>query len=125
MSRAIPIWRSVMVVLVTMLLVSCSSQPPAGGTETEEGEAAAPQQAAPLAEQALLEDLVLANRILTREVGILDIQAHVSARSKTNPNHWYMARFVAPGGASLSDMIEYDLESTPVQGPRNDNARET
>jgi HCOMODA/2-hydroxy-3-carboxy-muconic semialdehyde decarboxylase len=68
---------------------------------------------------------VLANRILTREVGILDIQAHVSARSKTNPNHWYMARFVAPGGASLSDMVEYDLESTPVHGARNDNARET
>ena len=125
MSRAILIWRSVSVVLVTMLLVSCSSQPPAGGTETGGDQAAAPQQAAPLPEQALLEDLVLANRILTREVGILDIQAHVSARSKTNPNHWYMARFVAPGGASLSDMIEYDFESTPVQGPRNDNARET
>jgi HCOMODA/2-hydroxy-3-carboxy-muconic semialdehyde decarboxylase len=120
------IWRSVMVAGVTMLLVSCSSQAPAGGTDTGEGQAGAPQQdAAPRPEQALIEDLVLANRILTREVGILDIQAHVSARSKTNPNHWYMARFVAPGGASVSDMVEYDLESTPVQGPRNDNARET
>jgi HCOMODA/2-hydroxy-3-carboxy-muconic semialdehyde decarboxylase len=124
MAHVIVMWRSVMVVLVTMLLVSCSSQPPAGGTETG-GEEAAAQQAAPLAEQALIEDLVLANRILTREVGILDIQAHVSARSKTNPSHWYMARFVSPGGASLSDMVEYDFESTPVQGPRNDNARET
>jgi ribulose-5-phosphate 4-epimerase/fuculose-1-phosphate aldolase len=124
MARAMAIWRSLMVVLVTMLLASCSSQPPADGTEEEGGQAAAPPQAAPLPEQALLEDLVLANRILTREVGILDIQAHVSARSKTNPDHWYMARFVAPGGASLSDMVEYDLESTPVQGPRNDNARE-
>ena len=129
MARAILIWRSAMVVLVTMLLVSCSSQGPAGGTETAggegQGQAAAPPPAAPRPEQALLEELVLANRILTREVGILDIQAHVSARSKTNPNHWYMARFVAPGGASLSDMVEYDVESTPVQGPRNDNARET
>jgi HCOMODA/2-hydroxy-3-carboxy-muconic semialdehyde decarboxylase len=111
-------------VLMAMLLVSCASQPPAG-TEAGGGQEAAAPQAAPLPEQALLEDLVLANRILTREVGILDIQAHVSARSRTNPNHWYMARFVAPGGASLSDMVEYDLESTPVQGPRNDNARET
>ena len=126
MTHAMLICRSGMIVLVTLLLVSCSSQAPTGGTEPGGGQAAAaPQQAAPLAEQALLEDLVLANRILTREVGILDIQAHVSARSKTNPNHWYMARFVAPGGASLSDMVEYDLESTPVQGPRNDNARET
>ena len=125
MTRAMMVWRSVMVVLVTVLLASCSSQAPADGTEPGEGQAAAPQQAAPPAEQALLEDLVLANRILTREVGILDVQAHVSARSKTNPNHWYMARFVAPGGASLSDMVKYDLESTPVDGPRNDNARET
>jgi ribulose-5-phosphate 4-epimerase/fuculose-1-phosphate aldolase len=125
MTRAMLIWRSTMVVLVTLLLVSCSSEAPTGGTEPRGEGTAAPQQAAPLAEQALLEDLVLANRILTREVGILDIQAHVSARSKTNPNHWYMARFVAPGGASLSDMVKYDLESTPVDGPRNDNARET
>jgi PBP1b-binding outer membrane lipoprotein LpoB len=81
MTRAMLIWRSMMVVLVTLLLVSCSSQAPTGGTEPGGEETAAPQQAAPLAEQALLEDLVLANRILTREVGILDIQAHVSARS--------------------------------------------
>jgi hypothetical protein len=91
------------------------------GRHTSRGSKAAE----PASERALLEDLVLANRILTREVGILDIPAHVSARSQTNPNHWSMARFVALGGASLSDMIEYDLESTPVKGPRNDNARET
>ena len=125
MTRAMMIWRSAMVVVVTLLLAGCSSQTPAGGTAPEGGQAAAPQQAAPLREQALLEDLVLANRILTREVGILDVQAHVSARSKDNPDHWYMARFVSPGGASLSDMVEYDFESTPVAGPRNDNARET
>jgi HCOMODA/2-hydroxy-3-carboxy-muconic semialdehyde decarboxylase len=124
MARVFLPWRSVSVVLVTTILVSCSSQSPAGSTETGDVQAAS-EPAAPLREQALLEDLVVANRILTREVGILDIQAHVSARSKTNPNHWYMARFVAPGGASLSDMVEYDVESTPVQGPRNDSARET
>jgi ribulose-5-phosphate 4-epimerase/fuculose-1-phosphate aldolase len=124
MTHAMLIWRSVMVAVVTLLLVSCSSQAPAGGGEERAADTAS-APAAPLREQALLEDLVLANRILTREVGILDVQAHVSARSKTNPDHWYMARFVAPGGASLSDMVEYDLESTPVDGPRNDNARET
>src|SRR4026209_652116 len=122
MGRVLLISRSVLVGLAIVLLVSCSSQPPAGGAN--EGQATAPQ-AEPVTEQELLEDLVLANRILTREVGILDITAHVSARSKTNPNHWYMARFIAPGGASLSDMVEYDLESTPVKGPRTDNARET
>ena len=125
MARVFLMCRSVIAILVAVTLVSCSSPTPSGSTETEDATAVTPQATTPLPEQALLEDLVVANRILTREVGILDIQAHVSARSKTNPNHWYMARFVAPGGASLSDMVEYDLESTPVQGPRNDNARET
>src|SRR5688572_23060389 len=114
--------RSVFALLACACLVACSSPPPAAPADAPAAESPA---AEPVAEQALLEDLVLANRILTREVGILDIQAHVSARSQTNPDHWYMARFVAPGGASLSDMVEYDLDSTPVKGPRNDNARET
>ena len=115
--------RPALALVAGAFLAACSSQPaesPAGATQDADSKATEP---AP--EQALLEDLVVANRILTREAGILDIQAHVSARSQTNPNHWYMARFVAPGGASLSDMVEYDLESTPVKGPRNDSARET
>jgi ribulose-5-phosphate 4-epimerase/fuculose-1-phosphate aldolase len=125
MTRTMWTWRPAPFVLGALLLAGCSSETPAGSAGGEAGEsAAASQPAEPLPEQELLEDLVLANRILTREVGILDIQAHVSARSKTNPNHWYMARFVAPGGASLSDMVEYDLESVPVKGPRNDSARE-
>jgi ribulose-5-phosphate 4-epimerase/fuculose-1-phosphate aldolase len=124
MARPVSIRPSAIVVLVSLLLASCS-QSPARDTRTDARPEAASAQPDSPPEQALLEDLVLANRILTREAGILDIQAHVSARSKTNPNHWYMARFVAPGGASLSDMIEYDLESAPVRGPRNDNARET
>jgi HCOMODA/2-hydroxy-3-carboxy-muconic semialdehyde decarboxylase len=114
--------RSALALLAAAFLAACSSQPAGAPAATPAAESKAVE---PAAEQALLEDLVVANRILTREVGILDIQAHVSARSQTNPNHWYMARFVAPGGASLSDMVEYDLESTPVKGPRNDNARET
>src|SRR5690348_10925457 len=107
MTRVMLIWRSVMVGLVMLVLASCSSQAPAGGGEERATDTAASAPATPLREQALLEDLVLANRILTREVGILDIQAHVSARSKDNPDHWYMARFVSPGGATLSDMVEY------------------
>ena len=114
--------RSVLALVAGAFLAACSSQPSQSPAAAPAAESTAAERAP---EQALLEDLVVANRILTREVGILDIQAHVSARSQTNPSHWYMARFVAPGGASLSDMVEYDLESTPVKGPRNDNARET
>ena len=113
--------RSVLVLFAGAFLAACSSQP----AETQATTPAADSQAgAPAPEQALLEDLVLANRILTREEGILDIQAHVSARSLTNPDRWYMARFVAPGGASVSDMSEYGLDSLPIE-PRGGDARET
>ena len=107
--------RPALALVAVAFFAACSSQPaesPAGATPDADSKAAEP---AP--EQALLEDLVVANRILTREVGILDIQAHVSARSQTNPNHWYMARFVAPGGASLSDMVEYRPREHAGQRP--------
>ncbi|MGE3840674.1 MAG: class II aldolase/adducin family protein [Vicinamibacterales bacterium] len=124
MTLASLVSRSVHLLAAGVCVAACSS-PPASQSAPPVDAPAGAEAAAPLPEQALLEDLVVANRILTREAGILDIQAHVSARSRTDPTHWYMARFVAPGGATLSDMIEYDLESTPVKGPRNDNARET
>jgi HCOMODA/2-hydroxy-3-carboxy-muconic semialdehyde decarboxylase len=111
---------SALMVLGTMFLAGCASQPPAADTR----QTAETKETAAVPEQGLVEDLVVANRILARELSILDIQGHASARSRINPNHWYMARFVSPGGASLSDMVEYDLDSKPVNGPRNDNARE-
>jgi len=104
----------------TIILAGCQSQSPAAAADAP---AAAPE-AKPRAEQALLEDLAVANRILTKELAILDIQAHVTARSRTNPNHYYIARFIAPGAAVTSDFIENDLDSKPVDGPRNDQARE-
>jgi ribulose-5-phosphate 4-epimerase/fuculose-1-phosphate aldolase len=80
--------------------------------------------AKPRAEQALLDDLAVANRILAKELAILDVQGHVTARSLVNPNHYYIARFIAPGGVTTGDFIENDLDSKPVDGPRNDQARE-
>jgi HCOMODA/2-hydroxy-3-carboxy-muconic semialdehyde decarboxylase len=112
---------SLLVALGTVFVTGCSPTPPA--TETQPAAAATPE-AKPRAEQALLDDLAVANRILTKELAILDIQAHVTARSRTNPNHYYIARFIAPGQVVTSDFIENDLDSTPVDGPRNDQARE-
>ena len=119
MSRARLMCGSAALVLATVLLWGCSSP---GTAETQE--ARSTQQTAPHPEQALLEDLTLANRILARQLDILDIQGHVTARSRVNPNHYYIARFVSPGGASVSDFIENDLDSHPVHGPRTDQARE-
>lgn len=119
MSRATLTCGSAWVVLGGVVLWGCSSP---GIAETQE--TANAQHRAAHAEQALLEDLTVANRVLARQLDILDIQGHVTARSRVDPNHYYIARFVSPGGASVSDFIENDLDSRPVHGPRTDQARE-
>lgn len=124
MTRATLMCGSALMALGTMFLAGCSSEPPAADTQPTASSAADAQAAKPHPEQALLEDLTVANRILGRELGILDVQGHVTARSRVNPNHYYIARFVSPGGASIGDFIENDLDSHPVHGPRNDQARE-
>ncbi|MSO29538.1 MAG: hypothetical protein EXQ48_01160 [Acidobacteria bacterium] len=118
MSRATLVCGAALMALGTVF--ACSPKPPAAETPA----AAAAPEAKPRREQALLDDLAVANRILTKELAILDIQAHVTARSLDNPNHYYIARFIAPGQAVTSDFIENDLDSVPVDGPRNDQARE-
>ena len=76
-------------------------------------------------EKALIDDLVLANRMLaSEELGVLDAFGHVSVRSRTNPNRFYIARYVAPGIVTAADIIENDLDSKPVSGPRNDQYQE-
>ena len=114
--------------LGTVFLWGCASKPPAADTQQtaslDSARDTQTQEAAVHPEQALLEDLVLANRMLARELGILDIQGHATVRSRINPNHYYIARFLSPGGLAVSDIIENDLDSKPVAGPRNDQARE-
>lgn len=122
MTRATLIRGSVLMALGTVFLSGCASQPEAPATSTQDA-AEAPKAAHP--DQATIDDMVLANRILSTEVRILDVQGHVTARSRVNPNHYFIARFIAPGDATTSDIIENDLDSNAVEGPRNDQARET
>src|SRR5262245_48219452 len=76
-------------------------------------------------EKALIDDLVLANRMLaSEELGVLDAFGHVSVRSRTNPNRFYISRYVAPGIVTATDIIENDLDSKPVNGQRNDQYQE-
>src|SRR6185295_3895777 len=56
--------------------------------------AAAQQTPAPISrpEQGLVDDLVLANRMLaSQELGFLDAYGHVSVRSRINPNHFLIS----------------------------------
>ena len=62
---------------------------------------------------AVLEDLVAANRILVDQ-GVLDGFGHVSVRHLKDPNHYLMARNVAPELVTTADILEYDLDSAPI-----------
>lgn len=62
---------------------------------------------------AIVEDLVAANRILAGE-GILDAYGHVSIRHPGNPNRYLMSRSLAPILVTAQDVVEYDLDSTPI-----------
>ncbi len=62
---------------------------------------------------SLKEDLVIASRTCA-EAGVIDAYGHVSARSETDPNRYFMSRAVAPELIIEDDLIEYDLDSRPV-----------
>jgi HCOMODA/2-hydroxy-3-carboxy-muconic semialdehyde decarboxylase len=65
-------------------------------------------------------DLVAAYRILAAH-GVIDAYGHVSLRSPRNPNCYYLARSLAPERVQIEDLIEYDLDSQPI----DDGGRES
>ena len=64
---------------------------------------------------AFIEDLVSASRILARH-GVLDAWGHVSARHPENPERYLLSRARAPALVAAEDIMEFDLDSTPVDG---------
>ncbi len=62
---------------------------------------------------SLIEDLVCANRILA-EYRVIDGYGHVSVRSDRDPERYFLSRSLAPELVTEADVMEYDLESTPV-----------
>lgn len=61
----------------------------------------------------LIEDLVAANRILA-DHGVLDGYGHVSVRHDRDPNCYLLSRSLAPELVTTDDIMEYDLDSQPV-----------
>src|SRR6266852_1640734 len=61
----------------------------------------------------LVEDLVAANRILVDQ-SVLDGYGHVSSRHDRDPNRYLMSRSIAPELVTAADIMEYDLDSDPV-----------
>ena len=70
-----------------------------------------------------LEDLVAANRILA-EHGVIDAYGHVSLRSPDNPNRFLLARAIAPQTVQIEDILEYDLDSKPLDPKGRDSVNE-
>jgi len=73
--------------------------------------------------ESQLEDLVAANRILAAH-GVIDAYGHVSLRSPDNPNRYFLARSLAPERVQLEDILEYDLDSNPVDARGRESVRE-
>jgi ribulose-5-phosphate 4-epimerase/fuculose-1-phosphate aldolase len=63
----------------------------------------------------LIQDLVIANRILAREE-VVDAYGHVSVRHPDNPRHFLIARSLAPDLVGPEDIVELDLAGQPVRG---------
>lgn len=116
MTRVTIMAGSALIALGALFVWGCGGDTPPSA-EPEAARAAHP-------EQALIDDLVLANRILARELDILDTRGHTSARSQLDPNRYFMPRYLSPGAITASDIVENDLDSKPVDGPRSDQARE-
>ena len=59
-------------------------------------------------------DLVRANRILANE-GIVDAWGHISVRNPENPDTYFLSRSRSPGRVAMDDLIEFNLDNTPVR----------
>ncbi len=80
---------------------------------TVSGQSPAGKPAAASANATIIDDLVVANRILANE-GILDGLGHVSVRSLQRPDHFFQSRDLAPGLVTAADIVEYDLDGNAV-----------
>jgi len=68
----------------------------------------------------LIEDLAAANRVLA-QYGVIDGYGHVSVRSARDPNKYLLSWALAPELVTEEDIMEYDLDSNPL----NDRGRES
>jgi ribulose-5-phosphate 4-epimerase/fuculose-1-phosphate aldolase len=62
----------------------------------------------------LVRDLVVANRILSRE-NVVDAYGHVSVRRPDDPHRFLLAISIAPGMVDDSHVIEFNLDGAPVR----------
>jgi len=64
----------------------------------------------------IIEELALANRILGYE-GVIDAFGHVSIRHPADPGRYLLSRSRSPALVEPGDILEYTLDSEPVNPP--------
>ncbi|HWF38183.1 MAG TPA: class II aldolase/adducin family protein [Candidatus Acidoferrales bacterium] len=64
--------------------------------------------------ERLLNDLVIANRILAHE-DVVDAYGHVSVRHPEKPDHFFLSRSLAPEFVTREDIIEFTLDGKPLK----------
>jgi len=62
----------------------------------------------------LVNDLVIANRILANE-DVVDAYGHVSVRHPDDPSRFFLARSLAPEFITPGDIVEFTLDGKPVR----------
>ena len=65
----------------------------------------------------LLNDLVIANRILAHEE-VVDAYGHVSMRHPGDPSRFFLARSLAPAFVTREDIVEFTFDGNPVREER-------
>jgi HCOMODA/2-hydroxy-3-carboxy-muconic semialdehyde decarboxylase len=69
--------------------------------------------AQPPSRESLIDDVVVANRILAAQE-IVDAFGHVSVRTAPGAGRYLISRSVAPAQVTAADILELDLDSKPV-----------
>jgi ribulose-5-phosphate 4-epimerase/fuculose-1-phosphate aldolase len=85
----------------------------AGGAAALEYAEAARLRVKEMTDQAQIDDLVAANRILSDQ-GVVDGFGHVSARNETNTTRFLLACSMAPGLVTADDILEFDLNGNAL-----------
>ena len=62
---------------------------------------------------AAISELVIANRVVAH-LKLVDSFGHVTVRNPENPQRFFMSRARAPGLVVKEDILEFNLDSTPV-----------
>jgi ribulose-5-phosphate 4-epimerase/fuculose-1-phosphate aldolase len=85
-------------------------------SNTKTPQSGAPRSGGPVA-AAEIDDLVAANRILADQ-GVLDGYGHVSMRHSGAPDRYFLSRSKSPAIITAEDIMEFDLDSNPVDQQR-------